>query len=54
MLYFLTKDIRRNASPTVAPTPGTGMSNETLLIAGAAVVIIIAVIVAALVLRKRK
>ncbi len=41
-------------SPTVAPTPGTGLSTETLLIAGAAVVIIIAVIAAALVLRKRK
>ncbi len=41
-------------SPTVAPTPGTGISTETLLIAGAAVVIIIAVIAAALVLRKRK
>ena len=41
-------------SPTVAPTPGTGISTETLLIAGAAIVIIIAVIAAALVLRKRK
>ncbi len=41
-------------SPTVAPTPGTGISTETLLIAGAAIVIIIAVITAAFVLRKRK
>ncbi len=41
-------------SPTVAPTPGTGISTEILLIAGAAIVIIIAVIAAALVLRKRK
>jgi outer membrane protein assembly factor BamB len=42
------------ASPSVVVEPGTGLSTETLLIAGAAVVITIAVIAAALVLRKRK
>jgi len=45
------------AAPTASPSaivgPSTGISTETLLIAGAAVVIIIAVIAAALVLRKR-
>ncbi len=47
------------ASPTASPSagvdnPGTGISTETLLIAGAAAVIVIAVIAAALVLRKRQ
>jgi hypothetical protein len=42
------------ASPSAIVEPGTGISTETLLIAGAAAVIVIAVAAAALVLRKRK
>ena len=49
-----TPTITISASPTVAPTPGIGLSTETLLIAGAAVVIIIIVVAAALVLRTAK
>jgi hypothetical protein len=49
-----TPQITPTLSPSTIVEPGTSMSTETLLIAGAAVVIIIAVVAAALVLRKRK
>ena len=42
------------ASPSAGVEPASGISTETLLIAGAAVIIVIAVIAAALVLRKRQ
>ncbi len=42
------------ASPSAGVEPGTGVTTETLLIAGAATVIIIAVLAAALFLRKRQ
>ena len=49
-----TQTVAPTVSPSAGVEPASGISTETLLIAGAAVVIVIAVIAAALVLRKHK
>ena len=49
-----TQTVAPTASPSAGVEPASGISTETLLIAGAAVIVVIAVIAAALVLRKRQ